>query len=62
VRREKLAAGLRLRMARAEASKLWRHAGYRSAAAGLARTTGTSTGVAQGRVGRVGAAGPAARR
>jgi hypothetical protein len=28
VRREKLAAGLRLRMARAEASKLWRHAGY----------------------------------
>jgi hypothetical protein len=47
VRMEKLAAGLRLRMAaRAEASKLWRHAGYRSAAAWLARTTGTSTGVA----------------
>jgi Domain of unknown function (DUF222) len=46
-RMEKLAAGLRLRMAaRAEASKAWRLAGYRSAAEWLARVAGTSTGVA----------------
>jgi hypothetical protein len=46
-RMEKLAAGLRLRMAaRAEASKAWRFAGYRSAAEWLARVAGTSTGVA----------------
>jgi Domain of unknown function (DUF222) len=46
-RMEKLAAGLRLRMAaRAEASNAWRLAGYRSAADWLARVAGTSAGVA----------------
>jgi hypothetical protein len=44
---ERLIAGARLRMtARAESSKLWRHAGYRSPAEWLARLAGTSTGVA----------------
>jgi len=47
-RMEKLAAGLKLRMAaRAEQSQAWRQAGYRSAARWLAHTCGTSTGVAQ---------------
>src|SRR5262245_3329088 len=46
-RMEKLAAGLRLRMAaRADECRAWRSAGYRSAAEWLARMAGTSTGVA----------------
>jgi hypothetical protein len=45
---EKLAAGAKLRLAaRAEASKAWRHAGYRSGADWLARRSGTSVGAAQ---------------
>jgi hypothetical protein len=46
-RMEKLTAGLKLRMAaRAEESKAWRHAGFRSPAEWLARVSGTSTGAA----------------
>jgi Domain of unknown function (DUF222) len=46
-RMEKLAAGLKLRMAaRAEESKAWRHAGYRNPAEWLARISGTSAGAA----------------
>jgi hypothetical protein len=44
---EKLAAGAKLRTAaRAEASKAWRHAGFRSPAEWLAHRSGTSVGAA----------------